>query len=157
MALQLSQLRNALENDWLVAEGGSYPDNVSQSGQKFAQAVAQWFSAAQAAGFPCATAMARQSQLMGQASAALQIGQSRGAGAQLALAVATYYAGQSFGAGVATFPAALGAGVSTIGAVFADHEMSNADRSQQIATACQTMAVSTIVAFTIPPFASPIV
>lgn len=157
MALQLSQLKNALENDWLAAAGGSYPDNVSQSGQKFAQAVAQWFSAAQASGIPCATAMARQSQLMGQASAALQTGQAQGAGAQLALAVASYYAGQSFGPGVATFPTALGTGVSTIGAVFADHEMSNAGRARRIATACQTMAVSTIVTFANPPYASPIV
>ena len=157
MALQVSQLKNALENDWLVPEGGGYPDSVSQSGQKFAQAVAQWFAAAQAAGIPCATALARQSQLMGQASAALQIGQAQGAGAQLALAVATYYAGQSFGPGVATFPVAVAAGVSSIGAVFADHEMAMPDRAQQIATACQTMAVSTVVAFPNPPFASPIV
>ncbi len=156
MAISSSTLKSQLENNWLVSEGGSYPESPTQSGQKFAGAVSQWFSAAQANGIPCATAMARQSQLAAQAAAAIQVGQAQGAGAQLALAVAAYYAGQNFGPGVATFPTAAGAGVSMISAVFGNLDMSNADRAEAIATACHTMAVSTIVAFTVPPWAAAI-
>lgn len=156
MVIQASTLKISLENDWLVREGGSYPDSVQISGQKFAQAVAQWFSLAQANGLPCSTAIARQGQLALQASSALQIGQAQGAGSQLALAIANYYAGQSFGSGVASFPMALPAGISTISLVFSNLELSNADRAQQIATACYTLAVSTIVVFPNPPFAGAI-
>ena len=152
MAIQASTLKISLQNDWLVSEGGSYPDSVQISGQKFAQAVAQWFASAQANGIPCSTAIARQSQLATQAASSLQIGQSQGAGAQLALAIASYYAGQSFGSGVASFPISLAAGISSIGMVFADLELSNADRAQQIANACYTMATSTIVIFANPPY-----
>ena len=156
MAVQPSSLKSLLESDWLVAEGGGYPATPLESGQKFARAVSQWFSAAQANGLPCATAMARQSQLAGQATAAIQIGQAQGAGAQLALAVASYYAGQSFGPGVATFPTALSAGVAMISAVFGNLDLANTDRAEQIAMACHTMALSTIVAFPNPPFAAAI-
>jgi hypothetical protein len=100
--------------------------------------------------------MPRQGQLAAQAAAALQIGQAQGAGAQLALAVASYYAGQSFGPGVATFPAALSAGVAMIGAVFGNLDLSNTDRAQQVATACHIIAISTIVAFPNPPYAAAI-
>jgi hypothetical protein len=156
MAIQPSSLKSLLESDWLVAQDGSHSSTPVESGQKFARAVSQWFAAAQANGLPCATAMARQSQLAGQAAAAIQVGQAQGAGAQLALAVASYYAGQSFGPGVATFPAALSAGVSMIGGVFGNLDLSITDRAHQIATACHGMAISTIVAFPNPPFAAAI-
>jgi hypothetical protein len=156
MVIQASDLKTSLENNWLVVAGGNYPDSVQLSGQKFAQAVAQWFALAQANGFPCSTAISRQGQLALQAASALQIGQAQGAASQLALAIATYYTGQSFGSGVASFPIALPTGISAISSVFFNLELSNADRAQQIATACYAMAVSTIVIFPNPPFAGPI-
>lgn len=154
MALSAASLKSSLENDWLVAEGGSYPDSPQLSGQKFALAVARWFALAQANGIPCSTAMARMSQLQSQAAAAIQTGQAEGAGAQLALAIASYYAGQTFGPGIATFPAAVGAGIAAIASVFGNLDLANADRAQTIADACHVMAVSTIVALSVPPFAA---
>ena len=154
MALSAGTLKSSLENDWLVAGGKAHPASVVISAQKFASAVAQWFALAQANGLPCTTALARMSQLQGQAAAALQAGQPPAAGALLALAVASYYAGQTFGPGVATFPAAVGVGIADIGGVFADHDATNADRAQIIANACHVMAASTVVAFPNPPFAA---
>lgn len=156
MVIQASTLKTALENNWLVREGGSYPDSVQISAQKLAQAVAQWFSLAQANGLPCSTAIARQGQLALQAASALQVGQAQGAANQLALAIASYYTGQSFGSGVASFPIALPAGISAISLVFSNLDLSNADRARQIATACYVMATSTVVVFPNPPFAGAI-
>lgn len=156
MALVPGNLAIQLENGWMVAEGGSYPQNALQSGQRFAAAVSAWFSAAQANGIPCATAKAREGQLAAQAAAALQAMSAPAAGAQLALAVAGYYAGQSFGAGVATYPAAVSAGVATFSQVFADLNSPLSARAQQMAGACQIMAVSTIVTFPAPLVPGPI-
>jgi hypothetical protein len=63
-----SNLASGLERDWLVAQGGSYPANVLESGDRFATAVAQWFANAMAATFPCATAVARRPQLAATAA-----------------------------------------------------------------------------------------
>ncbi len=157
MALSAALLKAQIETRWLVTEGGGYPDSPQISGQRFSLCVAQWFALAQANGIPCATAMARASQLESQAAAAIQAGQAQAAAAQLALAVASYYAGQSFGSGVATFPAAVSAGIAAIASVFGNLDLENADRAQMIADACHVMAVSTIVAFPNPPFAAVIV
>jgi hypothetical protein len=156
MALVPGNLATQLENGWMVADGGSHPQNALQSGQRFAGAVSTWFSAAQANGFPCATAKAREGQLAAQAAAAFQVMSAPGAGAQLALAIAAYYAGQSFGAGVATYPAAVAAGTATFSQVFADLNSPISARAQQMAGACQIMAVSTIVTFPLPLTPSPI-
>ena len=157
MALSAGSLKSSLENDWFVPEGGSNPPSTLVSAQRFAQAVSQWFALAQANGLPCVTALPRMAQLHAQAAAALQAGQAQSAGAQLALAVASYYAGQSFGPGVATFPAAVTVGVTDMAAVFGDLGMTNADRAQRIASACHVMAISTVVVFATPPFAATII
>jgi len=94
--------------------------------------------------------MQEMNRLAAQAAAALQVMNAPGAGAQLALAVAAYYAGQNFGAGVATYPAAVAAGTATFSQVFADMNSPIPARAQQMAGACQIMAVSTIVTFPSP-------
>jgi len=153
MALVQDMLSSQLEHGWL---GGPYPSSVSESGQRFADAVSQWLALGQAAGFPCATALARRAELAATAAAALSLQSAAAAGAQLALAVASYIAGQSFGAGAAGFPAAAPAAVAEVSAVFADTASPVAARAQRIATACTLMAATTVVAGP-PPFPGPIV
>lgn len=149
-------LATNLENDWLPGDNGPYVDSVQQSADKFATVVAAWFAQAQAAGFPCSTAMARKSQLMAQAASALEARDAQLAGTQLALAFMSYVAGQSFGSGVAAPPTATAASGPLIGGAFANRDQPQSARVQTIATALHTMAVSTIVSFPNPPFASPV-
>lgn len=152
MPLVLDTLKSQLENTWLVPEGGSFPESVTESGDRFATAVSGWFAAGQAAGIPCLTAMARKSQLASAAAGALSAQSAQAAGAQLAMAVAAYMAGQSFGpTGVASFPIAAGAAVSQMIAVFSDTDGSVSQKAQQIAGACTVLATSTLVIFSAPP------
>lgn len=153
MALAPSNLASSLQSSWLVAEGGEYPGSPSESGDRFATAVAGWFSSAMAGSFPCSTATARQSQLASLATAAIQAGQAPIAGLQLALGLVGYMTGQMFGAGVAGPPAAMAAGQSAFVAAFTDLDAERSARANQIATGVYTMAISTIVVF--PPVISP--
>jgi hypothetical protein len=150
-------LKLGLENDWLVADGGSYPQSAIESGDRFAGAVASWFAGAQAGPFPCATAAARRAQLAASAAAALQAGAAPAAGSQLALAIAQYIVGQLFGAGVAGFPIATSAAGAMLGAVFSDTGTGRSERAQAIAGACTLLAVSTIVTFPAPLPPAPLV
>jgi hypothetical protein len=154
--LLVPPLKDALETVWLDNAAGAFPPLPLVSGQRFALALTPWFATAQALGFPCTTALARQGQLATQAAAALSAGVPAAAGMQLALAVAGYYAGQNFGSGVAGFPLATSAVAPALGAVFADTAMSQEDRAEQVAAACHALALSTIVVFAAPPAASPI-
>ncbi|MBS1693060.1 MAG: hypothetical protein JST91_12645, partial [Actinobacteria bacterium] len=108
--LDATDLAQRLEKDWLVADGGAYPASPLISGLRFSLVVSQWFGTAMAATFPCATTAGRQPQLAATAAAALEVGGAQACGQLLAVSVAGYYAGQVFGAGVATFPVALAAG-----------------------------------------------
>ncbi|MFP2929709.1 hypothetical protein ACLESO_31825 [Pyxidicoccus sp. 3LG] len=153
MPLVPTALAQSLENDWLVPDGGSYPSSVSESGQKFAAAFSSWFSGATAAGFPCSTASARQSQLATAAAGAFSAGSAAAAGAQLAAAVAMYLVGQVFGAGVASAPTATAAAQSTFTGVFSNLDSPNSVRAQQLAAGLHTQVVSTLVVF--PPVISP--
>jgi hypothetical protein len=157
MALVLSLLQSSLEHDWLVAQGGSYPKDAQESGDRFAKAVTSWFSAAQANGIPCATAQARRPELAQTAAGAFQVGVAQAAGATLALAVAGYIAGQTFGAGVASFPMATGACVAKMGAAFGNLDLTNAERSQELASACMLLASSTLIVFPPPLPPGPLV
>jgi len=148
-----SALASDLESSWLVPDGGDYPASPSESGDKFAAAVASWFGGAMAAGFPCSTASARRSQLASGATSAIQAGDPSLAATQLALALLSYMVGQVFGPGVAMPPAAMGAAQSAASAVFSDLEASNSARANQIASGVHAMASSTIVVF--PPVISP--
>jgi hypothetical protein len=147
-----NDLATRLENEWL----GQFPDSSLQSGDMFAGAVAGWFATAMAAGIPCSTAAARRFQLTAAAAGALEAGIGPTSGALLAVAVATYYAGQVFGAGVATFPTALPAGMTLITLALLDLNLPKAARASQIAQACHLMATSTIVVFPVAPPPSPI-
>lgn len=153
MPLVPTALASSLESDWLVPEGGQHPSSAAQSGDQFAAAVSGWFGAAMAGPFPCSTASARQSQLASGAVAAIQAQDPSLAGSQLALALMSYMAGQVFGPGIASPPAAVGAAQSAITAVFSNLALPNAARANQIATGVYTLAVSTIVVF--PPVVSP--
>jgi hypothetical protein len=115
--------------------------------------VSEWFAGALAAGFPCATATARQGQLAASAAAAFAAMNAASAGMLLALGLMGYMAGQVFGAGVASPPAGVGAAQSVFVSVFSDTQSANATRAQQMATAIHTLAVTTIVIF--PPLISP--
>lgn len=143
--LVISTLKSSLKQDWL----GPHPQSAEESGQRFADAVASWFSAAQAGAFPCSTATARAGQLASSAASALQKGTAAAAGMALALAVAQYMAGQLFGAGVAGMPLAMSAAAASIGATFGNLNLSNDERAQAIASACTVLAASTLVTF--PP------
>jgi hypothetical protein len=153
MPLVPSALASSLESSWLAAEGGPFPENASESGDKFATAVAGWFAGAMAGAFPCSTASARRSQLASSATAAIQAGDASLAGMQLAVGLMGYMAGQLFGAGVASPPTAVSAAQSAITAVFSNLDLPTSARGNQIATGIYTLAVSTIVVF--PPVISP--
>jgi hypothetical protein len=149
MPLVPTALASSLENDWLVKPNGSYPDSVSVSADRFATAFSNWFAGAIAGPGAVTTAGARKAQLAMLAIPALSAQAAQAAGSQLATAIAAYITGQMFGAGVAGAPIAVSAAGSQIGAVFADLDSPLSARAQQIAAACQILAVSTIVTF--PP------
>jgi hypothetical protein len=152
MALILSTLKTKLENDWLVPEGGSFPANAGESANRFAAAVASWFSTAQANGIPCSTALARQAQLA--LLLVPKLGQVPGTPASAAQgivdALALYIAGQIFGAGAAAAPLGTVAAITSLTATFADLELDNSNRAEQIAQACQTLALTAVVTFPSP-------
>jgi hypothetical protein len=156
MVLIPTTLAHSLETHWLPGDGGPWHDSSQASADAFAGAVANWFQSAQAAGLPCMTALARRSQLMGQAMSAIGAQDAQAAGEQLALAFMAYVAGQSFSTGVAAPPAATGAGATMIGNALATRELPQAARAHMIATALHVMALSSIVSFPTPPFAAPI-
>ncbi len=149
-------LSESLLERWMPAGGSGFPATPAESGQRFAGAVADWFALAMAGPFPNATAKAREAQLTGQATTALMAALPPAAGAQLALAVAGYMAGQLFGTGTAAFPLASSAVAVVFGAVFADLEMADEDRAQKIAEGCLILAVSTLVVFPPPLPALPV-
>lgn len=148
MPLDPLSLASGLRQRWLSAESG-FPASADESAQRFADVVAPWFGAGAANGIPCATALARKSQLAGSAASALSTGDARGAGQQLALAVAQFMAGQAFGPGVSAFPVATSALVVAVGEVFASHALDADKRATLIAAAMHLTALSTIVTF--PP------
>lgn len=157
MPLVFAALKSQLETSWLVPDGGQFPDSVTQSAQKFADCVVNWFSLALSNGVPCATATARKGQLQSLAAAALSAQTAQAAGMQLAMAVATYIAGQSFGPGAALFPAATSAAISQLIGVFSDVNGDVAQKAQQVAGACTVLATSTLVAgFPVPAFPTPV-
>jgi hypothetical protein len=148
-----NDLASKLEQEWL----GQFPGSSMESGDLFAGAVSAWFVGAQAAGIPCVTALPRRFQLAAAAGAALEAGVGPTSGALLAGAVASYYAGQVFGVGVAAFPVALPAGMALMTAALLDLNMPQSARASQIAQACHLLALSTIVTFPVaPPPPSPI-
>ncbi|MCP4936297.1 MAG: hypothetical protein GY927_19355 [bacterium] len=147
-------LATNLENQWLPGGDGPFADNVQQSADKLASVIANWFAQAQAASFPCSTAMVRKSQLMAQLIPALDAKDAQLSGIQIAQAFMAYVAGQSFGVGIAAPPAA--AAGPMIASSFANLEQPQSARAQTIATALHLMALSSIVSFPIPPFASPV-
>jgi hypothetical protein len=153
MALSPSTLASGLESQWLVPDGGGHPSSPAESGDRFAGVVSNWFATAMAGAFPCATASARRAQLAAAATAAIQAGNASLAGMQLAQGVAGYVVGQIFGAGVASFPAAVGAAQSAITGAFSNLDLPGNARANQIATGLYTLAISTIVIF--PPVISP--
>lgn len=153
MPLVPATLASSLANDWLVSDGEEHPSSVMESGQRFARAVAEWFAQAMAGGFPCSTAMARQSQLSASAASALSTGDAAAAGSALALGLLGYMAGQCFGPGVASAPMGVSAAQSTFIQVFQDHDSPNPARAQTMATAIHTLALTTLVVF--PPVISP--
>jgi hypothetical protein len=122
-----------------------------ESGDRFAAAVSSWFAGAMAAAFPCATALARRSQLATQAGAALDARDPSLSGQQLAMAVASYIAGQSFPPGTALFPMALPAAASQMIATLTDTDGDVGRKAQEIASACHLLSVSTLVAIPVPP------
>jgi len=145
-------LAQRLENDWL----GKFPGSAVESGDLFAGAVAGWFVAAMAAGFPCTTAAARRPQLTAQAAGALAAGIGPTSGALLASGVAAYYAGQVFGTGVASFPLALPAGIALFTAALLELNLTPPDRAKQMAQGCHVLALSTLVVFPPPLVPAPI-
>lgn len=153
MALDPSALKTQLDQGWLSA---SFPDTAQISADRFASAVAMWFSAAQAAGFPCSTATARQSQLSGLLVAALASGSAVSAAQGLASALAAYMTGQVFGAGIAAAPLGTSAAAAAFTTALSDlsPQTPNALRAQSLATACQALALTVIVTF--PPSTPPI-
>jgi hypothetical protein len=153
VALVLSSLASGLAIDWLAREGSDLPRTPAESGDKFARTVSSWFSTATAGAFPCATAVVRRPQLAASATAAIQARDASLAGAQLAIGLMSYMAGQVFGPGVASPPTAVGAAQSLITGALSNLKLPLTTRADQIATGVYTLAVSTIVIF--PPVISP--
>lgn len=156
MALDSKLLKSQLETGWLVSPGGSYPDDAQASSERFASAVASWFSLAQANGIPCGTATARESQLASLAALAFATGSAVSAGQSLANALTLYMAGQQFGPGVAAPPLGAAAAATAFVAIFLDLQADNAARAEQLAGACQALALTSIVTFPPPVPPSPV-
>jgi hypothetical protein len=156
MPLIPSNLADALEQRWFTRDGGPMPSSITESADAFARCIAPWFAQALAGGFPCSSALARQAQLASLASAALAVGSSAGAAAQLAAAVGLYVAGQTFGPGVAQPPTTIGLLANEIAAFYADLEASSSARAQRLAGACTQLALSTLVVIPSPPAVVPI-
>lgn len=154
--LDPTQLATRLEQDWLVAEGGTFPGSTLESAQRFSVVVAQWLALATAGGLPCTTAIARQGQLMVLALAAFQAEEAADTAIALSLALSLYMTGQSFGAGVSAAPVATAAGRSAFLAAFGDLELDLGSRARQVAQGCHVMALSCIVAFPPPLTPAPI-
>lgn len=148
MPLDPFSLAAQLRQRWLPA-GDDFPSSVDESARRFADVVAPWFGAGAANGIACTTAQARKSGLASSAASALAAGDARGAGQQLALAVAQFMAGQAFGPGMSAMPVAAPALVIALGEVFASHELDADARATLIAAATYATALSTIVTF--PP------
>ncbi len=157
MPLTVSELSNSLANQWLVPQGGQFPGNALESGDRFAGAVTAWFANALAGAFPCTTALVRRPQLAAQAAAALEVGLGPTVGQLLALAVGAYMAGHAFGLGVSAFPVALSAGMGIFTAALTNLAMPNQARADQIAAGCHAMALSVIVTFPPPTPPAPVV
>jgi hypothetical protein len=155
MVLDPLSLAQSLRQGWLPA-GSDFAPSVNASGQRFADAVAPWFAGGAAAGFPCATALARKAELASNAASALASGDARGAGQQLGLAIAQFMAGQAFGAGMSVFPVAAPALAAALGEVFASHDLDADQRASMIATATYLAAISTIVVFPPPLTPTPV-
>lgn len=156
MPLLPSILSRSLQADWLEPEGGDHPGDVAASARALAGAIADWFAGAMAAGVPCTTAAARKGQLQAMLIPALQAGAASAAGQGVAMAFMAYAAGQSFGPGVASPPAATGAAAAALGAAFADLQAPLATRADRIAGAIHLAAVSSIVTFPPPMAPAPV-
>jgi len=156
MALSPSALQSQLETAWLVPPGGSYPEDAQASGDRFASAVASWFSLAQANGIPCGTATVRQSQLASLLAISFSTGAAASAGQALADALVLYITGQLFGPGVAAPPTGGAAAASAFSSAFSNLELPSAARAQLLASACQALALTTLVTFPPPTPPAPI-
>lgn len=156
MPLIPSNLATSLEREWLVPDGGSFPSSVSESGDRFAGCVCNWFSAGIAAGFPCSTATTRRSQLAASATAAFSAQSAAAAGSLLGTGLALYYTGQLFGSGAAMPPAGTSAAISTFTSIFSNVDLPNNARAQQMAQAAALLALTTIVVFPPPLVPSPV-
>lgn len=150
MALIAAALKTSLELNWLVPEGGTFPQSAEESADRFATAVANWFSAAQANGIPCTTAQARKSQLGTAVASAFKTRDAALAGQGLANALSAYLTGQSFGAGVSNAPLGTALATTAFSSAFANLQLGNSARAQAIAGACQALALTTIVIFPAP-------
>ncbi|MEM6791393.1 MAG: hypothetical protein AAF715_28000 [Myxococcota bacterium] len=148
MPLLVQALQQSLASQWL---GENHPDSATESGDRFAGAVSAWFAGAMAATFPCVTALARRSQLAAAAGAAFEARDPNLAGQQLALAVASYIAGQSFPPGAALFPTALQSATQQMVAVFSDPGDGVEAKARDIAAACYALCTSTQVVIPVPP------
>ncbi|MBN1203484.1 MAG: hypothetical protein JXB05_00985 [Myxococcaceae bacterium] len=150
MALNPSALKTSLETDWLVPEGGTFPSSPEESAARFASAVASWFSSAQANLIPCTTAQVREPQLADALGPAFKAGTAEKAGDEVAKALESYIKDQVFGAGVANAPLGTAAAAQALSGIFSNLELANDARALQIAQACQTMALTTVVKFPSP-------
>lgn len=157
MPLDANKLGQDLARRWLGDGGGQPPGSPVEAGQLFSTVVAEWFAQALSAGFPCATAAARQPQLAGLSTAALSTASAQAAGAQLGLGLSAYLTGQAFGAGVALAPVATPAGVAALIATFSDTGATSRAQADRIAQACMTLVSSTMVQFPVPLPPAPIV
>ena len=146
MPLAAQPLADALAQQWLVQDSG-YPSSTTESAKRFAGAVADWFNDAMAGGFLCVTAKKHRPILMALTASALAVGQAQPAGQALALAVAVYFTGQSFGSGTSLIPMAVPATAVALGRAFANLDASRKDRADQIAGALLGLAQSTLVVF----------
>ncbi len=156
MALSLDALETSLLRVWLPAPGGPWNDSPRASGERFADAVVQWFADAQCAPARCVTAAAKRAPLAATAAVAFHAWHPHTAGTLLAQGLAAYVTAHTFLApgvtpGLSGPPAALAAVTAELVAVFSDVDLSLDARAARIAAACTTLATSSLVTFAPPP------
>lgn len=156
MPLDPNKLGQDLAQRWL-GEGSGMPSSATDSGQRFASVVAEWFAQATSNGLPCASALPRQPQLAGLATVALSSGGAQTAGAQLGLALTAYLTGQLFGTFAAVAPVGTPIAISALIATFSLTDESSRAQADRIAQACMALVLTTLVPMPPAPTPFPII
>jgi hypothetical protein len=154
MPLDAKKLETQLIRAWSGGPGGTFPSTPQAAADRFADAVAAWFSDAVAGGAKCTTAQSRKPLLSNALLSSLKSGKAATAGQGLAAALAMYLTGQVFGTGLSQVPFGTSAAGVAFSAAFAEINAPLRSRAQRFTLVCQGLVATTLVI--IPPSPNPV-